>query len=65
MPTAGSICAILWELLLLGLIVSVPFLQGVFGTAGLSIQDWLMITGLAFTVVPVLEIGKWMVRQTG
>jgi len=57
--------AILWELLLLGLIVSVPFLQGVFGTVGLSVLDWLTITGMAFTVVPVLEIGKWMVRQTG
>jgi Ca2+-transporting ATPase len=57
--------AILWELLLLGLIVSMPFLQGIFGTAGLSVLDWLAITGLAFTVVPVLEIGKRMVRQTG
>jgi P-type Ca2+ transporter type 2C len=55
--------AIAWELGLLGLIVSVPFLQGVFGTAGLSVSDWLMITGLAFTVVPVLEIGKRMTSR--
>ena len=55
--------AILWELLLLGLIVSVPFLQGIFGTAGLSVVDWLAITSLAFTVVPVLEVGKWMIRR--
>jgi len=56
--------AILWELLLLGLIVYVPFLQSVFRTYSLGVTDWLIVTGLALSVVPVLEVSKWMLRRT-
>jgi Ca2+-transporting ATPase len=55
--------AILWELLLLGLIVYVPFLEKAFGTFGLTIMDWLIIVIMAFTVSPVLELMKWMERR--
>ena len=55
--------AILWELLLLILIVYVPVLHRPFGTNCLSFADWTLIVGLAFTIVPALELGKWMVRR--
>ena len=55
--------AVLWELLLLVLIVYVPFLQGAFGTYALPAEDWLLIIGLSFTVVPVLEAAKWLIRR--
>jgi Ca2+-transporting ATPase len=55
--------AIVWELLMLGLILYVPFLQRAFGTFGLPLMDWLIIVILAFTVSPVLELTKWMERR--
>ncbi|MCS6844597.1 MAG: cation-translocating P-type ATPase [Caldilineales bacterium] len=55
--------AILWELMLLSLIVYLPFLHDAFGTFALTLEDWLIVLGVAFTVSPVLEIGKWMVRR--
>lgn len=55
--------AILWELLLLALIIYVPFLHEPFGTFSLPLVDWVIIVTLAFTVVPVLELAKWMERR--
>lgn len=55
--------AILWELLLLVLIVYVTFLHRFFGTFSLTTVDWGIIIGLAFSVLPILEIAKWMVRR--
>jgi Ca2+-transporting ATPase len=55
--------AIAWELALLGVIVYVPFLQQAFGTFPLRASDWLLIAGLAFTIVPVVEGVKWMSRR--
>jgi P-type Ca2+ transporter type 2C len=55
--------AILWEVMLLLVIIYVPFLHNVFGTYYLPLLDWLIIGGLAATVVPVLEIAKWMERR--
>jgi Ca2+-transporting ATPase len=55
--------AILWELALLTLIVYVPFLHDPFGTFSLSLVDWLIIVVLAATVLPVLELFKWMERR--
>jgi Ca2+-transporting ATPase len=54
--------AILWELILLGLILYVPFLAMPFGNFSLSTWDWLVIVGVATTVLPVLEATKWLVR---
>jgi Ca2+-transporting ATPase len=55
--------AIVWELLMLGLILYVPFLQKAFGTYGLPMIDLLIIVVMAFTVSPVLELSKWMERR--
>jgi len=55
--------AIVWELLLLSLIVYLPALHEPFGTFSLPWWDLAIIAGLAFTVVPVLEIAKWMERK--
>jgi Ca2+-transporting ATPase len=55
--------AIAWELILLVLIVYLPFLHEPFGTFSLPLVDWLLVIGVAFTVVPVLEIAKWMERR--
>jgi Ca2+-transporting ATPase len=51
------------ELLLLPLIVYVPLLSEAFDTAGLALADWVLVVGLAATVVPVLEAVKWLVRR--
>jgi Ca2+-transporting ATPase len=55
--------SILWEVMLLLTIIYVPFLHNVFGTYYLPLVDWLIIGGLAATVVPVLEMAKWMERR--
>ena len=55
--------AILFQLLLLALIVYLPFLHLPFGTYNLSLRDWAIVVGLAFTISPVLELAKWMERQ--
>ncbi len=55
--------AILWELMLLALIVYVPVLADAFGTYALPPSDWLLVLAAAFTIVPVLELTKWLVRR--
>ncbi len=55
--------AVGWEILLLGLIVYIPFLQQAFATYALPYYDWLIVTALAFSVSPVLELAKWLVRR--
>ncbi len=57
--------AVGWEIVLLVLIIYLPFLQEPFNTYSLPLVDWLIIGGLAVTIIPVLEIGKWMVRKGG
>ena len=55
--------AVVWELLLLFVVIYTPVLQGPFGTFSLSVNDWLLVTTLALTVVPVLETVKWVERR--
>ena len=55
--------AVLWELALLGLIIYVPILQAPFGTFPLPLVDWLILVGAALTIVPVLEMAKWLERR--
>ena len=55
--------AIIWELVLLGLIIYVPLLERTFGTYGLTLKDWVIIIAAAVTVSPVLEFAKWMERR--
>ena len=55
--------AILWEVMLLVVIIYVPFLHDAFGTYYLPLVDWLIVLGLALTIMPVLELVKWMERR--
>ncbi|MDW7992538.1 MAG: cation-translocating P-type ATPase [Anaerolineae bacterium] len=55
--------AILWELTLLCVVVYLPLLHKPFGTYSLPLIDWAIVLGAAFTVLPVLEIAKWMMRH--
>jgi Ca2+-transporting ATPase len=55
--------AVLWELLLLLLVIYVPFLHNPFGTYSLPVKDWVIILLLAFSVAPVLELAKWILRK--
>lgn len=55
--------AVAWELMLLVLIIYLPFLHKPFGTFSLPLLDWIIIVALSITVVPVLEIVKWMIRR--
>jgi Ca2+-transporting ATPase len=57
------IAAVAWELALLALVIHVPSLQRAFGTFALSAGEWLMVVGLAATIVPVLETVKWLQRR--
>jgi len=55
--------AIVWEVVLLFVILYVPFLHDAFGTYYLPLIDWLIVGGLALTIIPVLEIAKWIERK--
>lgn len=55
--------AVAWELTLLCLVLYLPLLQGAFGTVGPSLSEWAIVLGVAATIVPVLELGKWVVRR--
>ena len=52
--------AILWEILLLSAVVHVPVFHRSFGGARLTLQDWGVALLFAASIVPVLEIGKWL-----
>jgi Ca2+-transporting ATPase len=54
--------AILWELVLVVLVINVPFLQDAFGTSALTLESWLLVVAVAFTIVPVLELAKLALR---
>ena len=56
--------AILWELMLLTAVIYVPLLQDAFGTYALTLGDWLLVLVVSGTVVPVLELVKWIIRRT-
>jgi Ca2+-transporting ATPase len=55
--------AVYWEIMLLLLIVYLPFLHEPFNTYSLPLVDWLIVLGLAVTVMPVLELIKWCERK--
>ena len=55
--------AVGWELVLLVVIVYVPWFQPAFGTFSLAPVDWLLVAGLGFSIVPVIETVKWMARR--
>ncbi len=52
----------------LGLLVAVfnvPFLQDAFGTTPLTLGTWALLAGAALTIVPVVEVAKWVLRRRG
>ncbi|MCS7282547.1 MAG: cation-translocating P-type ATPase C-terminal domain-containing protein, partial [Anaerolineae bacterium] len=51
------------ELTLLCVVVYLPLLHKPFGTYSLPLIDWAIVLGAAFTVLPVLEIAKWVMRR--
>ena len=55
--------SILGGLMVLVLIVYLPFLHEPFGTFSLTLADWTDVILVAFTILPVLEISKWLVRH--
>jgi Ca2+-transporting ATPase len=55
--------AVGWELALLALVVYVPSLQQPFGTFTFAWSDWALTATLALTIVPVLEVVKWLERR--
>ncbi|RQW87728.1 MAG: cation-translocating P-type ATPase [Geobacter sp.] len=55
--------AIFWELVLLVLTMTLPVLRDVFRTTALTLAEWLFLCAAAGSVVPVLELGKWVSRH--
>jgi Ca2+-transporting ATPase len=55
--------SIAWELALLILIMYIPFLRTVFTLVPLSVFDLAIVLLLAFSVVPVLESVKFLIRR--
>ncbi|HEY7732997.1 MAG TPA: cation-translocating P-type ATPase [Gaiellaceae bacterium] len=55
--------AVLWELALIVLVIYVPFLRDAFGTYALPPGDWLLLAAVSFTIVPVLELAKLVLRR--
>jgi Ca2+-transporting ATPase len=51
------------ELVLLALIVYVPAFHEPFGTYALPPLDCAIVGAVAITIVPVLEIAKWVLRR--
>lgn len=55
--------SIVGEIAALLMIIYVPVLQEPFGTFALGAEDWLVVTGLALTILPVLEATKWAISK--
>lgn len=55
--------SIAWEFLLLLVVVYLPPLHTPFATFALTGIDWLIVSGVALTIIPALEAGKWLSRQ--
>jgi Ca2+-transporting ATPase len=55
--------AVIGELSLLPLIVYLPMFHAPLGTFGFTASDWALVIGLAFTILPVLELAKLAIRR--
>ena len=55
--------AVFWEIAVLLLIVYLPVLHEPFNTYSLPLVDWIIVLGLALTIMPVLELVKWLERR--
>ena len=61
-PTKGSIVPSPGSDLLVA-VIYLPFLTLALGTFSLALADWLVVTGVALTIFPVLELAKWLERR--
>jgi P-type Ca2+ transporter type 2C len=55
--------AIFWEFLMLGFIIGLPALRRPFGTFLLTVEDWIIVIVSAATVIPVIELLKFVIRK--
>ncbi len=55
--------AVVWEMILLFVIIYWSPFHAAFGTFSLSAQDWIIVLPAAFTIIPVLELGKLFTRR--
>jgi Ca2+-transporting ATPase len=55
--------AIVWEIVLLVVILYVPFLRNAFGLTPPSLAEWAFLLFWSHTILPVLELGKWLERR--
>lgn len=55
--------AIVWEMVMLAAVIYVPALHKPFGTFSLTLEDWVIVTAAAVTVIPVIEVAKWVIRR--
>ena len=55
--------AIIWELVMLTAIITIPVFRAPFGTFLLTAEDWTIVIVSAATVVPVIELLKWFLRR--
>ena len=56
--------AVVWELFLFLCVIYIPTFQTALGTVPLSLLDWAIAVLAAGTIVPVLEVAKWLVRRS-
>ena len=55
--------AVLSQIVLMFIIIEVPLLHPLFNTYSLTALEWLVVTLLAGTIFPVLEITKFFIRR--
>ncbi|MBR0385957.1 MAG: calcium-translocating P-type ATPase, PMCA-type, partial [Erysipelotrichaceae bacterium] len=54
--------ALILTIMLTCCVIYIPFLSQLFGFAAVSLQEFGIAIGLAFLVIPVLEVFKWIFR---
>ena len=57
--------AVVWELGLLLLVIYLPFLQTPFSTYALEPMHWAIVLAGSLTILPVMELAKWIQRRAG
>jgi magnesium-transporting ATPase (P-type) len=58
-----AVAAVAVVLLFQLLLTYLPAMNRLFGTAPLSAADWLLVVAVAATVVPLVEIEKFVLRR--
>jgi Ca2+-transporting ATPase len=57
------ILAVFSSIFLQAAVLYIPFLQTIFGTTGLSLSEWLLITAISSSALILVEIGKQFVPR--